>query len=172
MPVDGDLRPFRPASTRMHAAAMNEPRQDQRQRQRSLRTVARWAAAVVVATIAAVAIGVVIADDDQSASARQVADVRRSCQEWTASGSPAGDAGWCVSMTEWMTQQLDDGEMSPQMMWGDANRLAQSCGVWMGTDASAGTVEPGTWCADMAGWMSEHMSGWSGWTMHGPMTSG
>lgn len=123
------------------------------------------------AVAAGVSVGLAFAGDDERASAHQLGDVRRSCQEWMGSVGPTGDPGWCISMTDWMSQQLGNGTMGPQMMWGDPTRLVQSCQRWMAADTPASALEPETWCDDMVAWMSEHSAGWSDWTTHGPMMS-
>jgi hypothetical protein len=79
---------------------------------------------------------------------------------------------WCVGMTDWMTHQLGAGRMSPQMMWGNAMHLAESCRRWMGAEQSATAGGAATWCDDMVASIGEHMTGWRGWAAHVPMMSG
>jgi hypothetical protein len=147
----------------------------------SPRRVSRGVLAGLVAAvgIAAVAAGVLIARDDDNqdsvGSSSQVASVSAACQSWLDSDpTQPGTAGWCNGMADWMTQRMTQGGMGPQMMWGDPDRMRDTCQQWMTANPPGGTdVDAQSWCDSMVGWMSDHMGDWSGrddwddWTMHG-----
>jgi hypothetical protein len=60
-------------------------------------------------------------------------------------------------MADWMTQRMGQSGMGPQMMWGDPERMRATCQEWMSTNPPDQTaVDPESWCAGMAEWMSDH----------------
>jgi hypothetical protein len=136
----------------------------------------RWAVLAVAGlavAVAAVVVGVAVADDDeQPDSAGQVANVQQACQRWMDSGGPAGERGWCTDMTGWMGDQMGRTGMSPQMVWGDANRMLGSCRQWVTESRPADAVEAEAWCDDMIEWMTDHIADWPGWMMDGGMMDG
>lgn len=120
--------------------------------------------------LAGAGIGIAISaggDGTTPAATEQVASIRDGCSQWVddRTDDPV-DPEWCVRMTDWMRERLDDHGMGPQMMWGDADDLRATCRRWATT-----TADPDDWCDDMVGWMEEHMGSWGdrdsehGWMM-------
>lgn len=152
------------------------------------RTKTPWlvAAAVVLALGAGVGVGAAVTgSDDSSASdtpaGQQVAGWRQACQQWSDSydsdDAPGPGSGWCHDMTDWMYDQMRDGTMSPMMMWGNPQRMGDTCRQWMNTNPdSTSSADASIWCDQMVTWMTDHMGNWSDWNdddwdgwMHGPM---
>jgi hypothetical protein len=151
------------------------------------RTKNRWlvAAAVVIAVGVGIGVGTAIAGGDDSSdvsSSQQLAGWRQACQQWNDDYSRDGSGpgtGWCHAMTDWMYDQMRDGTMGPSMMWGDPQRMRDTCRQWARSDADASGTDAMTWCAQMVTWMTDHMGNWDGWDngdwdnwMHGPMMNG
>ena len=137
----------------------------------------RWVLPVVAVVLltAGVGAGVAIAagrDDSPPGRADttgQIANVTQACTNWAMSNPTAATnaSSWCTHMTDWMNQQLSDGQMMGTM-WRDPDRMLTNCRSWMATNPNAGPST--TWCDDMVTWMRQHMNGdWEGWMMNGSM---
>jgi hypothetical protein len=44
------------------------------------------------------------------------------------------DTAWCSTIVDWMQGQMRGGQMMGSMMWGDPQRLRDTCNRWMATD--------------------------------------
>jgi hypothetical protein len=131
----------------------------------------RWPviAAAVLAITAAAGTAVLITRDDKpgtTADSAQLAALQQGCQDWMHDrGSLAGsDTTWCSNMTGWMQDRIRDGHMMGSTMWGDPQRMFDTCTQWMATNP-ADVTDPDTWCNDMVTWMDQHTNDWADW-MH------
>ena len=127
-------------------------------------------AAIGVIVVAAVAIGTVIARDDDGnnngavTGSQKIANLQQACTQWhdTYAGPAAPPASWCHAMTGWMNGQMNRGHMTGTMMWGDPDRMLDTCRQWMATDPpGAGSAQDAAaWCDQMVGWMTQHIGDW------------
>lgn len=133
--------------------------------------------AAIVVLSAGVGIGVAIARRGKDTATSTVADasmvratdVNRACSDWMAATtvSQVGADRWCTDMTAWMDQQISSGHMMGPMMWGDPDRMRDTCRAWMAADA---TDIPAAWCDDMVTWMRQHADNdWNNWMKNGQM---
>ena len=121
--------------------------------------------AIVVAVVAAVAIGaLVLTRDDDPAPAnagQRIAATQAACQQWldgySAGGAAGPPTGWCEDMGRWMSDQGAGGSMMGSQMWGSPRAMIDSCQDWAGTTTTGSAAQ---WCGQMAAWMSQHMGGW------------
>lgn len=126
---------------------------------------------LAVTAAAGIAVAVAVAGDDEpgaTAGSTQLAELQR-CQDWMADrGSIGGaDTTWCSDMAAWMEDEIRDGHMMGCTMWGDPQRMLDTCTRWMDTGpAVADGTDPGASCADMVTWMDQHIDDW-GDRMHG-----
>jgi hypothetical protein len=95
---------------------------------------------------ASTAVGLALADDDdRPGNTGQVGNVQQTCRRWVATEAPGGESGWCIDMTGWMSDEMGRTGMSPQMMWGDPNRMLASCRQWVSDRSPADTLEAEAW---------------------------
>jgi len=142
----------------------------------------RWVmpAAVAAVALAGIGIGVAVANRDDTstpaaAMSSELADINQACTTWMNNDARWGpeSSGWCQDMTGWMTQQMANGSMIGQMMWGDPGQTLSTCRAWM--DANRSSDRPAEWCDNMMRGMWPHMNGdWDHWDepMDGPMMGG
>lgn len=134
---------------------------------------------IAVVIVAGAAIGIVIVRDDDSndngtvAGTQQLASVQQACAQWrdAYSGSSAPSSSWCNDMVGWMTGQMNSGQMMGTMMWGDPDRMRDTCRQWMSTNpaGSGSALNTSAWCDQMVGWMTQNMGDWDDWMMNGSM---
>jgi len=121
--------------------------------------------AIVVAIVAAVAIGaLVLTRDDDPAPAnagQRIAATQAACQQWldgySADGAAVPPTGWCEDMGRWMSDQAASGSMMGSQMWASPQAMIDSCQDWARTTTTGSAAQ---WCGQMATWMSQHMGGW------------
>jgi hypothetical protein len=137
----------------------------------------RWPliAAAVIAIAVAAGIAIALAGDDDpdtpaTADSAQLTALQQGCQDWMNDRGPlaGSDTTWCSNMTGWMQDQMRDGQMMGTMMWGNPERMLDTCTQWMATGpaAVADGTNPEAWCRDMVTWMDQHTNDWDDW-MHG-----
>ncbi len=111
------------------------------------------------------AIGVVVARDDANPNravtgTAQLASIQEACGQWRDANteSQTRSASWCTAMVGWMTAQINGGHMTGAMMWGDPDRMRDTCQRWMATapQASGSSTSASGWCNEMVGWMTQH----------------
>lgn len=151
----------------------------------ALRRRNRWLTGIVVATvaIAGVGVGIALANRDDTptqfgASNSQVAALNQACNNWVDVDRPRSTPGaWCDDMTGWMNQQLANGSMRHEMMWGDPDQMVTTCQSSMEANPSAD--RPSDWCDNMVTGMWQHMGNvwdhradWDDWMGDHPMMGG
>ena len=133
---------------------------------------------LVAAVLGTIIIGIAVSGDKSSSSgsltARQLASIRQTCQQWSGSsgasvdGSPTRPA--CGRMSDWMSQQLHGARTTAPMMWGNATTMRATCRRWMATGAAGvSDANAQTWCDDMVTWMTQHIGNWDRWMTNGHM---
>lgn len=136
-----------------------------------------WAAVVALvlaAGVGGVALGVVLADEDDTTgrTAAHMSSIRGACERWQ-DADPSQDPARCDVMVSWMLDRMDD--ETPSMMWGNSGRMRATCQRWVDDEPPPGVSDGKAWCHDMVQWMTEHMRDWSGhdhwdrWMDDGPM---
>ena len=135
-------------------------------------------AAVAIAVAAFAITGGNDGSDSQSHASQRIAATRNACQQWLDDSSTrtgaTSDRGWCNGMADWMYDQIRNGTMGPQMMWGSPQAMIGACRQWMTSvpetnattttsGAGAGAAPATGWCDQMVGWMSRHMGDWDGY---------
>jgi hypothetical protein len=120
-------------------------------------------ASSVVIGVGAAITWVVVAGDDELASAAELSQVQASCGDWLHSleGDSQADDQWCTDMFAWMSDQSGG-----SMMWQGPERMGETCREWVARDrAETGAAGPQQ-CNLMVDWMNVHMSSQGGqWMM-------
>ena len=133
----------------------------------------RWVTPLIAAALAAVGVGVgvvLLNRGDDAAPAQvsrlQLADVDRACTRWMDGNTSWGptSASWCLDMTAWMDQRLADRSMTGPMMWGDPERMRDTCRTWMSTVRDG----RGDWCDGLVQGVGPMVGRWDEW-MNGQM---
>lgn len=133
---------------------------------------------LAIGLVAAVGVGAGVSRSDSSRTDAlapvQLASMHQACAQWTGSSAPQmgtlSASAACVTMTDWMGQQVRSGRMTGTMMFGDATAMGSTCGAWQATGApSVGSGAASAWCADMVRWMTGHIGNWDEWMAHGRM---
>jgi hypothetical protein len=144
---------------------------------RSRRTWFPWLAAllgIVAIAVGAIALVVAVRDDDGTdvtpMAMRQLAAVEQACEQWRGGARSGAPGDWCGDMTAWMGGQMRGGGMSGSMMWGDPDRMRDSCERWT-TDETVPDAPGAAACGDMVEWMRGHVGEWHAWLDDGRMTA-
>jgi len=125
----------------------------------------------------AVLLGVLLSRGSSPASgSTQLASIRSGCEQWLSTTSQRVSDQPCVSMIDWMSQDMKQFGTGPQMMLGTADDMLTTCEQWMSGNPQGGSVVTRQqWCNAMVTWMTSHMGRWAGhgdwgnWTMNGSM---
>jgi hypothetical protein len=113
--------------------------------------------------VGAAIVGVVVAGDDEPASAAQLAQVRESCGEWMTSSH--SEDQWCTDMFTWMSDR-SQGSMMGSMMWQGPEEMGTTCREWVAVDHPELSAAGPQRCAEMVAWMDGHMTSHGGrWMM-------
>ena len=143
-----------------------------------------WLVAGLVALlVTGGAIGLMAASDDDpnatgaATGTAQLASIQQACGHWRSgyAGSQAPSAGWCTAMAEWMASQTNGGHMTGSMMWGDPDRMRDSCQRWMSTNPNASlgsSTGASAWCSAMVESMAQNGAWNRGGMFGGPMMGG
>lgn len=134
-----------------------------------------WFLLALVAVVAVIGIGVGVGfavrnDDDDAASvndASRIEAVQQACQDWMNDYDGARpQSDWCAGMGSWMSSQMGSGHTMGDAMWGDPDRMRNTCRQWMSSTSTTTSAASGDWCDEMVAWMQTHMNGdWDGWMM-------
>ena len=129
---------------------------------------------IAIAVGAGIAVALASGDEPDTATDRaQLAALQQGCQDWMNDRGPfaGSDATWCANMAGWMQGQMRGGQMMGSMMWGNPERMLDTCVQWMATSpaAVADGTDPETWCRDMVTWMDQNADDWDDW-MHNRAT--
>ena len=122
-------------------------------------------AGIVVVVLTGAAIGVLVARDDANpdravTGTAQLVSIQEACGQWRDANtdSQVPSASWCTAMVGWMTAQMNGGHMTGAMMWGDPDRMRDTCQRWMATApaVSGSSTNASAWCTAMVGWMTRN----------------
>ncbi len=138
--------------------------------------------AVTTVAIAGVAVGSAVANRDntpnQASANSQVAALNQACNNWLNAEPSATTPGpWCNDMTGWMNQQIANGSMNHEIMWGNPDQMLTTCRACM--DANPSADRPNKWCDTAVNGIWQHMNtdwdhhgDWDNWMTDQPMMGG